>query len=234
MIINEIKSKLLKHKLERLELTAISSIIPYKVEELIDGTRYLGYYLKPNGYKIADWQWLLKKFDKKISHWQWRWLSSGGRLILAKSVLQNMGVLWFSLCRIPKSMSSIHQLIHRFIWSGNGKQKIHLVGWNKLTCPYTHGGWAIKNIFHFSKDLLAKSLWHATVDCLWGRILKDKYFDWLAWAPGNGHHILIGEDPIVGSPIISIALIIISDAKAIIISIISWPIIIQLILFTIG
>lgn len=92
---------------------------------------------------------------------------------------------------------------------------------------------AIKNISFFSRDLLAKSLWRAlTVDCIWGSILKDKYFGSLStvqwiwsekkatqgisiiwagllsafhvmadWLLGEGRHIQIGEDPLIGGPI---------------------------------
>jgi hypothetical protein len=37
-----------------------------------------GFLLKPNCYKVEDWCWLLKKFEKRIDHWCNRWLTLGG------------------------------------------------------------------------------------------------------------------------------------------------------------
>ena len=35
--------------------TDISRALPYKMEPLTTGFKYLGYYLKPLGYKVSDW-----------------------------------------------------------------------------------------------------------------------------------------------------------------------------------
>jgi hypothetical protein len=49
--------------------------------------KYLGFYLKPNNYRVADWKWMIQKVEKRIGNWSFCWLSLGGRLILEKSVL---------------------------------------------------------------------------------------------------------------------------------------------------
>jgi hypothetical protein len=48
------------------------------------GMKYLGFYLKPNNYRVTDWKWMIQKVEKRIGNWTFRWLSLGGRLILAK------------------------------------------------------------------------------------------------------------------------------------------------------
>jgi hypothetical protein len=54
------------------------------------GIKYLGFYLKPKNYRVADWNWMVQKVEKTIGNWSFYWLSLGGRLILAKSVLQSL------------------------------------------------------------------------------------------------------------------------------------------------
>jgi len=49
-----------------------------------EGMKYLGFCLKPNGYKIVDWNWLIEKFVKRINNWTFWWLSPGGRLVTPK------------------------------------------------------------------------------------------------------------------------------------------------------
>ena len=52
--------------------------------------KYLGYYLKENNHRVADWNMILQKIEKRIGCWSFRWLSLGGRLVLAKAVLQSI------------------------------------------------------------------------------------------------------------------------------------------------
>jgi hypothetical protein len=83
------------------------------------GMKYLGFYLKPNNYKVADWKWMIQKVEKKIGNWSFCWPSLGGRLILEKSVLQRLPVYWLSLVKIPSSI--LHRIQHltvNFIWRG--------------------------------------------------------------------------------------------------------------------
>jgi hypothetical protein len=63
--------------------------------------KYLGYYLKENNHRVADWNWIIQKIEKRIGCWSFRWLSLGGRLVLAKAVLQSIPVYWLSLVKIP-------------------------------------------------------------------------------------------------------------------------------------
>jgi hypothetical protein len=36
---------------------------------LEEGMKYLGFCLKPNGYRIIDWNWLIEKIVKRINNW---------------------------------------------------------------------------------------------------------------------------------------------------------------------
>lgn len=178
MVINSAKSILLKYNIDESTLAEISLYFPFTVRDFEEGNRFLGYWIKPNNYRTVDWHWLLHKFDRRIHLWSWKWISIGGRVALAKSVLQNLAVFWISLCKIPKTiLTTIRRKISNFIWSGLDKRKIHLCNWQKIASPKALGGWSLKNIFVFALALRAKSLWRViSVDCIWRSIIKDKYF----------------------------------------------------------
>ena len=56
--------------------------------------KYLGFFIKPNDYRVSDCMWLIQKVEKNIGHSTYRWLYFGGRLDLEKYVLQNLLILW--------------------------------------------------------------------------------------------------------------------------------------------
>jgi hypothetical protein len=60
-----------------------------------------------------------------------------------------------------------------FFWTGkNIKQGIHLIISNKIAKPKKLGGWGIKNIFTFGKDLAEKILWKCLmVPSLWHEVI---------------------------------------------------------------
>lgn len=61
---------------------------PYNPQPLDQGFKYLGYWIKLTSHKIADWTWLITKLENWISHRSHHFLSSAGRLVLIKSVLE--------------------------------------------------------------------------------------------------------------------------------------------------
>ena len=46
----------------------IHSLLPYKMEPITIGFKYLGYPLNPLGYYTNDWCWIIKKFERRISN----------------------------------------------------------------------------------------------------------------------------------------------------------------------
>jgi hypothetical protein len=143
-----------------------------------EGMKYLGFYIKPNNYRVADWKWLIQKVEKRIGNWTFRWLSLGGRLILTKSVLQSLPVYWLSLVKIPSSiLHRIQQLIANFIWRGARKSSgFHLANWQNIARPKDNGGWGIQNLYWFAQSLSAKSCWRGLFGKgLWNLVLKKKY-----------------------------------------------------------
>jgi hypothetical protein len=154
---------------------------------LEEGMKYLGFCLKPNGYKIVDWNWLIEKVDKRINNWTSRWLSLGGRLVLVKVVLQSIPVYWFSLDEGSYLYYSQNPTTYgKFLWRGANKTTgYHLSKWQTIAFPKELGGWGIRNIYWFAKSLAAKSCWRGIFgNSLWSQILKGKYIkgvDLISW-----------------------------------------------------
>ena len=92
MKISEEKSSFLYNEIDDIVRENVAAIIPFKMDPLSVGFKYLGFYLKPMGYHANDWRWLLNKFEKKISNWSYCLLSMGERLILVKAVLMGLAV----------------------------------------------------------------------------------------------------------------------------------------------
>jgi len=109
---------------------------------LHSGFTYLGYFLKPLGYRVNDGIWLLQKFEKRISNWTFQYLSLGGRLVLVQSVLSSIPVYWMGLAPIPATiLQKLRSIMFNFLWGSSDKnKKFHLASWNDLSWPKECGG----------------------------------------------------------------------------------------------
>ena len=65
MCINSEKSCFLFNNVDDGSLNRITRSLPYKTEHISSGFNYVGYFIKPMGYMVKDWFWLIKKFEKK-------------------------------------------------------------------------------------------------------------------------------------------------------------------------
>ena len=178
MEINVDKSSFLYNNIDEAIRQQISNIMPYKMEPISAGFKYMGYHLNPLGYGIKDWRWFLLKFEKRLNNWTYKLLSLGGRLVLVKSILTSLAVYWLTLARMPSSiLNHIKRYIFNFLWGcSQGKQRYHLADWSTISRPYALRGWNIKNIEWFSLALRTKSLWLVLNGTgLWSHTIKSKY-----------------------------------------------------------
>ena len=178
MRINMDKSYFLHNDLDAALLRRITGLLPYIFEHLNQGFNYLGYFLKPSGYLVKDWHWIISKYEKPISHWTNRFLSLGGRLVLIRSVLSSFPIYWMALVLIPQSiLDKLRQLIFSFLWGSSSKnKKFHLIDWHLLARPTSMGGWGIKHLPNFSLSLRLKSFWIAlNSNGIWHQLLSVKY-----------------------------------------------------------
>ena len=101
MCINLEKSCFLYNNIDAVNYMDIARVLPYQMEPISSGFKYLGYYIKHIGYRVCDWNWLVHKYEKRICLWTHKLLSLGGRLILVQSVLSSIPVYWLGLAPIP-------------------------------------------------------------------------------------------------------------------------------------
>jgi hypothetical protein len=78
LLINAHKTSFYQFGVQQQVLDSLKEIFLYRINNLTDGFRYLGYILKADRYKAKDWNWLLSKYENRISHWCNRWLTLGG------------------------------------------------------------------------------------------------------------------------------------------------------------
>jgi hypothetical protein len=90
--INYLKSCVIPHRISEVSLKRLEYSLPFPRKELEVGFKYLGFFLKPDGYKTGDWNWLYNKFGAQISFWGNCLLSQVGRLTLVKSILESIPV----------------------------------------------------------------------------------------------------------------------------------------------
>jgi len=161
--INDKKTSILQYGVRQHELDILKATFLYNFLDLSAGFRYLGYFLKNDRYKKEDWQWLIAKYEYRISHWCNRWLSIGGRLILIKVVLEIQPVYWLALANLPSLiLHIIQQLVFSFLWSGrNKKKKFHMCDWKLIARPKHHGGWGLRNLGSFGRAMTTNTLWRA-------------------------------------------------------------------------
>lgn len=169
----------------------VQGLFPFHSSTLEEGFKYLGFTLKPNCYEIMESRWLLTRIDQKIGKQSNRWLSIGGRLMLAKASLEGLLVDWISLYKFPRTiMHGIKKRLCSFIWSGpRDDNKYHLEIWDSLSRPKSMEGWGLLNLDIFSMALRLKGLWRIMFDDNpWSIIMRYKYLQALhiqSWIIGE-------------------------------------------------
>eukprot|EP00253_Pinus_taeda_P008270 PITA_08270 len=167
---------------------------PFNSLTLADGIKYLGFRLKPIGYKIADWLWLITKLERRLQIWYHRYLSRAGRLILIKAVIEATPVYWMDLTWIPKGiLYRLQHICSRFLWAGQKPRRLFAwVRWDTIAKPKSWGGWGIKKLDLFSKALAAKLGWQLLIsESLWTKVAYAKYInplnilDWICTQPNT-------------------------------------------------
>jgi len=176
--INSEKSAFFHNSSSQEMIDWLSELFGINAHPIGRGPKYLGFQLKANGYKKEDWGWILDKYHKRISGWQYRYLSLGGRVILAQPVLNQMMVYWAHLFAIPTSIiSAMNKLTASFIWGDRAVgKKYHLSSLANLSKPKALGGWGLLDLKSFNKALLCRMLWRGVFeDGPWSCIIRGKY-----------------------------------------------------------
>ncbi|XP_071727970.1 uncharacterized protein [Rutidosis leptorrhynchoides] len=108
-----------------------------------------------------------------------RSMSFGGRLVLLKSVLNNLPLYYFTIFRAPPCVLKILESVRRnFFWGGDHSgSKIPWVNWVTTCLPYGRGGLNIGSFKSKNLALLAKWWWRfkTETNCLWSKIIRSIY-----------------------------------------------------------
>lgn len=158
MEINGDKSTISFSNCTRQETQLALQNFPYQILALKDGLKYLVFRIKADGYKIADWTWLIAKVEKGLNNWSHRLHSRVGRLVLIKAVLEATPVFWMSLAWIPQGiLHRIQWVCCHFLWKGHkGGKPYAWVKWSRITTPKKWGGWGLKHLPTFAQWLATK------------------------------------------------------------------------------
>ena len=62
------KSSFLLNNMTKEVKNSISAILPFKMDMIDLGFKYLGLWLKPLGYVIKDWRWIINIFERNLRH----------------------------------------------------------------------------------------------------------------------------------------------------------------------
>lgn len=178
MVINNFKSTITASDCTPHEVQFVVHHFPFSLLKLEDGLRYLGYKLKPHGYKIDDWTWLISKLERRLSIWYHKYLPRARILVLIKAILEATLVYWMSLGWIPRGiLTRIQNTCCRFFWKGNQFGRIFAwEKWDLLTLPKKWGRWGIKKLDEFSSTLATKIGWQfISTNSLWTKVDTSKY-----------------------------------------------------------
>lgn len=129
--------------------------------------RQLGIPLGANPKRMSTWHSFLNKIQKRLTMWKAKFLSRAGRLVLIKSVLNNLPLYYSSLFKIPKLVvRKIISMQRNFFWYSSNYQKgIPLVAWEAIQKPKECGDLGVGDLIVKNSALLFKWWWHFNDHC---------------------------------------------------------------------
>jgi hypothetical protein len=113
----------------------LANVIPTPTKALDEGFKYLGFFLNPDGYRKADWDWLSHKIEARISFCANHLLSRGGILVLLKVIFGILPDLWNSIEVIPKGvLTKIRKLSFQYLRMDRSQKECILL--NDMPYPF--------------------------------------------------------------------------------------------------
>jgi hypothetical protein len=120
------------------------------------------------------------RFSKRACDWSEKYMSSGAKEILIKSVLQSLTTYAMGVFKFPVGLTEeLSQIIRNFWWGDEeNRRRMHWMSWDKMTRPKSYGGIGFRDLKVFNQALLARQAWRLIQfpDSLCARLLKAKYF----------------------------------------------------------
>jgi hypothetical protein len=142
--------------------------------------KYLGLPVPEGRMKKGKFKSSKGKFSKHVSDWCEKYMSSGAKEILIKSILQSVSTYAMGVYKFPMGLlDELEQIIRNFWWGDEqNKKRMHWMSWDKVTRPKAQGGIGFRNLRVFNQALLARQAWRLLhfPDSLCARLLKARYY----------------------------------------------------------
>jgi hypothetical protein len=143
-------------------------------------SKYLGLPAFVGKSKKRTFNYIKEKIWSRLQGWKEKLLSKAGKEILIKACAQAIPIYAMTCFDITKSLcEEINSVISRFWWAQQDKDnKIHWLGWEKLTRTKREGGLGYKDLYAFNLAMLAKQGWRLLTKpgSLCARVMKAKYY----------------------------------------------------------
>jgi hypothetical protein len=93
-----------------------------------------------------------ESFSKCVNDWLEKYLSSGAKEILVKSVLQSLPTYAMAVFKFSAGLyDELKQMIRNFWWGDEHKRKkIHWLAWDKIIKPKLRGGIGFRDLALFN------------------------------------------------------------------------------------
>lgn len=142
--------------------------------------KYLGFPTPEGRMNKGKFQTLQSRIWKRIVLWGEIFLSTGGKEVLIKAVIQAIPVYVMGLFKLSDSICDELTKLSRNFWWGSeqGKRKTCWKSWESMTKPKCNGGLGFRDFKIFNQALLARQAWRLLMypDSLCARVLKAKYY----------------------------------------------------------
>lgn len=139
--------------------------------------KYLSMPVVAGRSKKEIFEVLSERIWSKINGWGEQTLSSAGRKIMIKAILQSIPSYLMSYFLVPKNIiSTLESAIRSFWWSSRNGKKMAWLLWRKLCQPKSKGGMAFRDLRCFNLALLAKQGWRllTSPDSLLSQVYKAR------------------------------------------------------------
>ena len=123
--------------------------------------KYLGFPIKHTSTP-QDFEAVIERVQAQLIGWKAHVLSFVRRLVLTQATLSTILNYSMQCATLPSKVTqSVDRLCCNFIWGiMDGKKKLRLVSWKKITKPKKDGGLGLQSAKEKNSALLAKLNWH--------------------------------------------------------------------------
>jgi hypothetical protein len=142
--------------------------------------KYLGLPVPEGRLKNGQFQPSKDTLHKYMNDWCEKYMSSGAKEALIKSVIQAIPAYAMSVFKFSAGLCEEFAQITRDFWRGDelDRRKTHWKSWEKIIAPKYIGGLGFRDYRLFNQALLARQAWRLLTfpSSLCARLLKSKYY----------------------------------------------------------